>query len=407
MTDFFRRAYHAAQRARDRSLFRWVELPLRARASRRRLEEGLQEGRLPRIAFVKQDVQDDLYCCAPDASAREVVCSTLMRTGPVALFTRLGAVCHLVQTEPDPECSIWQQRWTEQRWTPLSQNEALKERVPGRSYGQSDYSVSAEDVDWARYDIVVSVDVSVPARITQRYPQVAWCYYVREPRTSAYPRSMEAPIDGQDLFLNQRFRVVRRWPRVAKHEVEFPYYFQYVGCFHELLSLEPDDDSRRGVFLEHHTPQHMTQAQMRQLEQLGPVECTANRTGGSESGFSDGMEKSRMTTEEILRGLMRSKYFVKCGGRSVWGNAMVEAIAAGCLAIGDPKLHGHGFIYSKHTSASSFDEVIRRLEAFEADPRLYEREVTRQRRMLDYLCFVRPSRELFEKASRAVADKSG
>ena len=38
----------------------------------------------------------------------------------------------------------------------------------------------AGSVDWAQYDVVISVDVAVPTRIIRRFPQVMWCYYFIE-----------------------------------------------------------------------------------------------------------------------------------------------------------------------------------------------------------------------------------
>lgn len=372
---------------------------------RRRLESRVARRDLPRIAFVKQDVQDDLYCCAQGSSARDIVLSTLMRTGPVALFTKLEADCYIVETEPDPECNVWQQKWQECHWTRIEDLEALRDAVPGRPYGQSRFAVKAQDVDWRQYGIVISVDVSVPARITRQYPSTTWCYYVREPKTSAYARSQKEPIEGQDLFLNQCFRPGYAQQHRLPHEVEFPYYLQYHGCFNELLSAAEPASHRQGVFLEHHTPEHLSQDQVRRIEEFGPVESTAPRSGDTESGFGCGFDKSTMGTEGKLRKLMECKYFVKCGGRSVWGNAMVEAVAAGCVAIGDPMAHGHSCLFTRHTSANSFEQVVERISRLESDERLYNSEAGRQRRLVDYLCYAMPSSELIGKAARVVSQR--
>ncbi|PYQ42264.1 MAG: hypothetical protein DMF77_13395 [Acidobacteria bacterium] len=101
-----------------------------------------------------------------------------------------------------------------------------------------------------------------------------------------------------------------------------------------------------------------------------------------------------------LEGLMSSKYFVKAGGRPVWGNSMVEAIAAGCLAIGDPTQHSCPFLFEEETSACSVEEVAERIRAFEADASLYRRVVRRQRALIDYLCCTRPLLELMRTAER-------
>jgi hypothetical protein len=191
------------------------------------------------------------------------------------------------------------------------------------------------------------------------------------------------------VFLNQHFR--KAPSRLAPHEVEFPYFLQSYGCFHDLFSL-PVNTPRAGVFLEHHSAAQLDPERVRRLETFGPVE-----------GSTTSDQPRTMTPEELVTGLARSKYFVKVGrGRVVWGNAAVEAISAGCLALGEPEINNHGFLYGQHCVARSFDEVLGRLAAFEQDPGLYRREVERQRALVDHLCYVRPTLDLFAKAEEVL-----
>ena len=351
---------------------------------------------VPRIVFVKQDIQSDLYCCPAQSSARDMVCSTLMRTGPVALFTRLKANFLVVRTENDPECRIWQQPALELGWVTLESSQSLGTNVPGRTYGQSAFAIPVTDVDWRQYDIVISLDVSVPARVTKRFPEVLWCYYVREPKTSAYAKSCIAPLPGQDVFLNQKFRINRSTASLRPYELEFPYYFQYVGCFDDLLTAHPQiGEQRSGIFLEHHTPDYLTENQFTDLENYGSLYCTAVASSSSENRYISGGGKSAMTPEEIIRCLGTTKYFVKLGGsRNVWGNAMVEAIATGNLALGDPRMHTHGFLLSPATSIKDFDDLQKRLNTFESMPRIFKQELYRQQMLVNYLCFLRPALDL-------------
>ncbi len=191
------------------------------------------------------------------------------------MFRKLHADFHLVETEPDPECNVWREKWTECRWCPIEWFEAFRESIPGRPYGQKAFAVNAADIDWGQYQIVVSVDVPVPARITRQFPSVAWCYYIREPKTSSYGKSRVRPIAGQDLFLNQGFRKLPSG--LARHEVEFPYYLQSFGCFHDLFSIARDESGRRGTFLEHQAAGCLDAEQLRVLSQFGPVDSTAAR----------------------------------------------------------------------------------------------------------------------------------
>lgn len=50
-----------------------------------------------KIAFVKQVLYQDLYCASSSASKREIVFSSLRRSGPVALFSALGADFYIAE----------------------------------------------------------------------------------------------------------------------------------------------------------------------------------------------------------------------------------------------------------------------------------------------------------------------
>lgn len=401
------RIYHIANRTLDiigRIFFNTADIHIKFPLQRRKLNKLITNKLIPKVAFVKQDVNDDLYCCPENSSPVSIIRSTLGRPGPVALFTKFDADFYIVETEPDPECNIWKEKWTERRWCPIEYFEKFREKVPGRKYGQKVFAVKAKTVDWGKYDIVISNDISVPERITRNYPQVVWCYYIREVTTSSYKNSHMQPIRGQDISLNQRFRPVRLSPKVMPHEIEFPYHLHYSGCFQEMCNFPFDDNNRSGIFLEHHTVADLDSTQLERLKSFGTVRSTAILPEGTVDRWEESQSRRTMDPE-FMEDFMKSKYFVKCGGRAVWGTAMVEAIAMGCLVIGDPKVMPHGFIYDKYTTVSTFSDVIARISFLEKNEKIYQRVLMRQRRLVDYLCYIRPSLELFKNAQRVVAEK--
>lgn len=377
--------------------FERFELPRASRIERTVGELITKLGEV-RIAFVKQDIQDDLYCCSRKCGAADIVFSTLMRSGPVALFTRLGAECLVVETEADPECRAWMEKAVDLGWYNLQTLEELRDAVPGRDYGQSAFAVPCETVDWSEFDIVISLDVAVPARITCQFPETLWCYYIREPKTKSYIFSQKSPLPGQDVFLNQTFDS-RRQERKG-HSLNFPYYLQYYGCFHELLNAPLDDSLlRKTVFLEHQTPEAFTADQLRQLECVGPLDSTS-RTGPGDS-FAHSNRKCQRKPAEVIAALMKAKYFISSPNhRTVWANAVVEAVASGSLVIGNPHVHVHRDLFSPQTSVHSFDELSSRLQYFESNPSAYRAEVGRQRRIVDYLCYLRPVHDLLTALAR-------
>jgi len=338
-----------------------------------------------RILLVKQTVYQDLYCCSSDSTPQELVFSSLKRTGPVGLFTRMKADFAILETVSDSECQIWKQKAINCKQMPIEFYETIESEpylngARGHKHSQKYYSEPLDSIDWDHYDIVISYDISVPKRIIQHHPNVTWCYYISEPCMPAYKISQKELIAGYDLFLNERFRKTRLFPRPASHEIDFPYFIQYSGCFHDLLSLKEDLSQRKGIFLESHTSALLTENQSSKLEKFGPV----RKTGG--------------TVYNIVQGLILSKYFVRMGGRSLWGNAMIEAIAAGCLAIGNPDEYKHVSLFTPATSVKTFSALVKRIEFFENHPVKYLKELYKQRKLLDHLCFYRPLSELLDKS---------
>lgn len=380
------------------------ELYARLSVERPRLTALLESADAPRIALVKQDVCEDLYCGPIDASPRELLESTQLRSGPLALLTAAHARFQILETVAAPECNIWQERATDLKWDTLEFFASYRVRIPGCDYGQSRFAVSPHAVDWSQYDIVISIDVAVPASVTQQYPQTSWAYYVREIKAPSYQHGLTSPAPGQDLFLNHGFR----WhpPAAAAHVVEFPYHLQYAGCFHEVFEL-PFHEPRHGLFVDHHTLVNMAVTERQRFTPYGPLvgpELPAPLQ--YEGGKS--VPPRRTMDPDLRERLLNSKYFlITPGQRRVFGTALVEAIAAGCLAIGSPQaLAAHGFLFSPQSSAKNTDEALARIEAFENDHDLYLAEVRRQRSLVDWVCYVRPLLTLFDKAAEVVARRS-
>jgi hypothetical protein len=211
---------------------------------------------IPKIAVVKQEVYQDLYCCPYGSALPDLISSSLKRSGPVAFFSRLGADFWIVKTEDDTECNIWRQKCTDCLQASPEHYESLKTKPfkngeEGHTQAQGEFSVPGDSIPWEQYDIVVSFDISVPARITRKYPKTVWAYCLGEPCMSAYSASHKEPIVGYDLFLNQRFRLLPVGYTIPAHEIEFPYYFQYYGCFGDVYG--PEAAAPEGIMLEVHT----------------------------------------------------------------------------------------------------------------------------------------------------------
>lgn len=383
-------------------------LPLMARRYRQRLARWHALGKPLRVALVKQDCNEDLYCCAPGLAPLETLRSTLLRSGPAALFKLFDTTFYIVRTEPDPECNIWKEKAEILGWCPLTWFEDFRNRVPGRDHGQSLFARDVNEVPWDSFDLVISMDIAVPERLTRRFPQVVWAYYVRELKMPSFHRSMEQALPGQDLFLSQDFSPL--FKKDGQHVVRFPYHFHYYGIFHELTErVIPSivtGSQRQGIFLDHHTATELTANDWESLAQFGPVYSTFRDVDNFDQVAQKAVP-SRTMEPKILEKLMKSKYYIKIGGRNVYGTAMVEAIAAGCLALADPARTANNFFYSPPLCATNIPDVIDKLCQLEASESLYIQQVKRQRLLMDYLCFYRPAIQLIAERARVSKSRIG
>jgi len=359
------------------------------------LKESWNKSVHPKVAFVKQEVLALIYCCPSESTPAQIVFSSMKHTGPVGLFTKLHSEFHIVKTEPDDaECNTWKEIVTGSGISTIEELESLKHSPfragsRGNSRAPGEFSVACTSIDWSRYDIVISMDVSVPTRLVKEFPRTTWAYCISEPGgMPSYKRSHWAPIAGYDLFLNQMFRMrpfLNKW-----HEIEWPFNLQYYGCVHELVGLALDDSGKRtGIFVESHTASTLTDEQQHELSRLGELYFVSART------------------EDILKDLLRCKYFIRLGGRSLLGNAMVEAVAAGCLVLGDASEFVNRGLFLKEHHVSSFPELLRRMQSLNENPRLFGESASRQRILLDYLCFYRPVAELVHKAKTVQQARQG
>ncbi|MGI8707748.1 MAG: hypothetical protein ACR2LG_06080 [Actinomycetota bacterium] len=336
-----------------------------------------------RVAVVKSTTYSDLFCCVATNDASILTFSSLMRSGPVGLYVE--ADCTGIVIEHDPR---WANHLIRQRVFDCNHGtmNLFLEQVPhSRSRDeafaalgtQKDFGRDAASIDWSEYDLVLAMDGCVPSMVTREFPTTAWAYYIGEPCMRQYRRSSKAPLEGYQWFLNQRFRAIDT-TALASHELEFPYYLQYPGCFEPLLDRE-GLPPRSGSTLEHHSASTAAHGVIDLLKRYGEVRLSAG------------------TPRDIIDRLHASKYFVRLGGRRLWGNALIEAVSAGCLVVGDPSAFVHRDLFTPATSAATQLEVVDRVRALEADQELYAAELERQRLFVQFVGFDRPVADLLER----------
>jgi len=164
-----------------------------------------------KFALVKQDVYSNLYCSPPNSYGYDIISKTMKHQGPIALFTPIVNSSYIIVStnKDDKETAIWKEKVHDCHH--FQMEETLYEtRYQFRSVVSSEtvcrpseLAQDPEGIDWSQFDVVITMDNPVPARITQNYPQVIWAYFITEGCMSSAKKSMVEPITGYDLYLTQ------------------------------------------------------------------------------------------------------------------------------------------------------------------------------------------------------------
>lgn len=347
----------------------------------------LRKASLPsfgRVALVKQDVHNDLYYRVSPASSSEIVYSSILRSGPVALFTALDADYLVVQADSAPECQIWQQKVTDCKHNPKHYYDSFQSKVRrwGCEFDHSTVSQSVDSIDWSIYDLVISIDIAIPTRIVRANPQVIWAYYVSEPCMSFYKESLHGAQFGYDLFLTLGFQKMRP-TRESATVLEFPYFLQYVGCFQDLDGTEnPEFLDRKIISAERHSHQLMCE---------DDLELISSRFGEVKSNFG--------TLRSLVDGLRSAKFHLRMDGKAIWGNSFIEAACLGALLVGSVNLIKYRLIIDQ-LRVSGIAEAVEKMALIEKDPDFRVACETEQNALVNDICFIRPLTDLADALER-------
>ena len=328
---------------------------------------------MTRVCIVKQHTTYDLFTrTGPDLPT--IVASSNWRSGPIGLWEAFDTSARIVFEDPAPECQLGKQHWSQyvrgwDLWPPGSAAD------------------DADLVDWAQYDVAISIDVAVPTRIVRRFPSVMWCYYFIEGGpTGIDERFRGSPFFSYNVFLNHRLAksllasdsAGSRQMRESRRAVlDFPYYMQSARSVRELYP-QLTDVPRAGVCLSHHSREVLRDGERAALARIGPV-----RTDWR-------------TIADIHRAELESAYFVvHPASKPSVGVALIEAISAGCLVLAPTdRVLGFPELLTPGLEFRTMDELLELLESLENDPRARGGYRRQQERLVEEWCYRNPAHNL-------------
>jgi hypothetical protein len=343
-----------------------------------------------KIAFVKQYVYQDLYVGPKEASAADLLFSSMGRVGPIGLFTLHDCDFIITKETSDPESRHWEKivaTWTEAgpgvfrqlMDKPLNQIKGQEFKVPGSNIPPGHFAVAPEDVDWSLYDIVVCINFAVPQRVIKRYPEVLWCYMIAEAN-----RFMDQVYFGYDISLNQEARgIIAKEPGI----IDFPYTYVGPNCLEKILAQTIGRPSmQKGIYAE------VNVVKERPVKSIPHYEPLRETTGHP-------IRVHQQLIRDNLIEVYDAKYFVKVGGRPTRGNSVVEAISLGTLVLMAPEDLIHTQLLPKECWVRTIEEAQERILYLDQHPNEYDRLLTFQRQLLKHFFLDCPMQGLINSSA--------
>ena len=177
-----------------------------------------------RIAFVKSTLCRELYVCPPGRhTLEEMVRSSTWRSGPLGLLVDLGADFYIVHPSDSPECRVYEER--------DAGNEEARRLRGECAERQAVFAVSASEVNWSHYHLVVVYDNAISSALALRHPRTTWATMHEDHRLASYGASRAKLPAGYRLFLNLRLGPSPHDWRRKSWEVDFSYGFKSSRTF--------------------------------------------------------------------------------------------------------------------------------------------------------------------------------
>lgn len=341
-----------------------------------------------KIAFVKQEVYQDLYVCSNDCSNLEKLLSSQGRVGPLGLFTIYGADFYIVKEENARECKIWtkvipntEKKFSQLKYKTLDKIEGQEFKRPGSDKPNGYYAISVNDIEWSKYDIVISINCSIPTNIVIKYTNVLWAYMIGEANIMN-----DDVYFGYDVVLNQE---ITGYLGGNRKVIDFPYTFIGPNCLYDLIkSMLNRESNNEGVYAE------INSFRERPVKNIGHFKPVKDSTKHE-------IKLHKQLIKDNLIEIFDSKYYVKLGGRMTRGNGALEAISLSTLVLMSPEDIICTQILPKDCWIYSDKDVIEKIKYLDENPDEYNRLLNMQKQLLKQFVLDYPMESLI----RALLEK--
>lgn len=330
-----------------------------------------------KIALVKQDVYQDLYVCENRANKRELLFSSEGRVGMFSLFSLYDADFYIVEEENTAECHMWKKviphmarEYTKLKTMTLDQLKGMEFHKPGSDKPNGYYAVKCERIDWGQYDVVISINISVPTKIVQKYPNTLWAYMIGEANFM-----QDKVYFGYDVNLNQL--ITGTYDKVRGY-IDFPYTFVGSCCLENLMKDYLGRATQNtGIYAEINTTKERPVKRVPHFEPIG--EATGHPIIVHQQLIKDNLEA-----------IYDAKYYLKVGGRHTRGNGVLEAISLGTVCLLSPDDLICPQVLPPDAWVFSVEDATAKIKYLDEHPEEYDKLLRKERELLDQFAIKYP-----------------
>jgi len=356
-----------------RPLLQWLELhaapPPVPQSS---WQEVLSFWRGKRVALVRQAAYRGAYPAGKKKPWPHTVLSAFSHLGPFSFLADLGADYFVVRQTPDPETHRWQEKFLHDPDPTASIQAVQRWQLEQENH---EGLLDCEDIPWEDYDLVVSLDVAVPARITRQTSKTIWAYFSVEAGGPLQKDSFWRPVPGYQLFLNHGFRRYRSRPFNRPHVLEFPFSFQSALAWTRLAEEDRSLPSSRS----------------------GTLVDKSTWSGLAHDERHAGWTPLSGNAPEYVRRMASAKFALRIDQNRRWGNWSIEAVQAGCLFLGNPDSLAMPALLLPGLVVRNPPEAVEVVQRLEKNPDLFDSARHAQSLLAEHLAFRRPLAELTAK----------
>lgn len=341
------------------------------------------------MALVKQVTLPDLYVCKANADINEILFSSMMRVGPIGLFHEFNCDFIIVNIDKSKECNLWKEinqtplkggaeLLLDLQTKPINMLAGQEFKQPGTSIPNGYFAVDVDSVNWTKYDIVISINFSIPSRIVLAQTNILWCYMLMEPQLY-----MDKVYFGYDVAFNHHISGMTYFrPGI----IDFPYSYIHPELIKSIIEKEIGVKSRnRDIFCDISCSKTKPEEKFvsKKPEHLLKLEETGHNL----------ITHSQNIKENLIK-QYHSKYFIKIGGSYIRGNSLLEAISSGCLVIGDPGNIIMNNLLPEKCKVKTVNDAITLINDLESNSEEFLKLYYLQQAMASFLAIIKPTESL-------------